>query len=125
MGFGNKDLLTKLLPRFNQLANQIIEVCALRSNICRSPTYVQLFARCGDSMVTGVTTVPLAQPIAFIDQADLESIRHELSETVRQLDHLAKEGLPSRITTREEANDAEQLLLKQLEVVRKAKQGLE
>jgi len=132
MGFGNKDLMTKLLPQLRDQAEEIGEVCALRTMICHAPTIkcanpsvAANFGICWLSMVTGDPTTVIFNPIIINDRTDLEATQRELKETLNQLDNLAKEELPSRITTRAQADEEEQLLMKRLDLVRAAKKGLE
>jgi uncharacterized protein involved in exopolysaccharide biosynthesis len=55
---------------------------------------------------------------------DLAALRAELQNTLKQLDAIQKEGLPSSITSRAEADALEQSLNEALKQVREAKSKL-
>lgn len=62
-------------------------------------------------------------PYVIENIEDLVSLRAELQDTLKQLDVIQKEGLPSSITSRAEAESLEQSLMAALEQVRAAKKS--
>lgn len=153
MPFGSKDLLTKALPAVDiaQLARYcLFRTCICRwptwcHNTC--PKIISFCGRCsilftdfgggGVGCQIGVscgggrsdcdpTHIPCFGSEGWVirDLEDLITVRAELDQTLKQLDSLEKEGLPSGITTREEADQVEQTLKAQLEHLRKVRQGL-
>jgi hypothetical protein len=63
-------------------------------------------------------------PWVIEDLEDLVTIRRELQDTVKQLDAIEKEGVPSSIKTRAEADALEASLTQALEQVRAQKKNL-
>ena len=63
-------------------------------------------------------------PFVIEHLEDLVALRAELQDTLKQLDAIQKEGLPSSIGTKAEAAALEQSLTDALEQVRAAKKGL-
>jgi hypothetical protein len=63
-------------------------------------------------------------PFVIEHMEDLVALRAELQETLKRLDTIQKEGLPSSIRTTAEANALEQSLSDALEQVRAAKKTL-
>jgi hypothetical protein len=150
MSFGNKDLLTKVLPQIS--AGQFAKLCVLRTFICRSPTFClvscpRFISVCGNCSIL-ITEFPPhgcqlanscgaggsacdptqfcigSDPYVIQDLEDLVTIRAELTLTLKQLDAMEKEGIASGITTRAEADAAELSLKAQLDHVKKVKEGL-
>lgn len=64
------------------------------------------------------------EPWVIQHEEDLASLRTELQDTLRKLDEIHKEGLPSRISSKAEADALEAGLSEALEQVRAAKKGL-
>jgi hypothetical protein len=77
---------------------------------------------CDPTFVPGC--VAGSEPFVIQHAEDLVTLRAELTRTLQQLDDLAKEGLPSAITSRAQADQLEQQLKQQLDMVRKAKESL-
>lgn len=63
-------------------------------------------------------------PFVIEHLEDLVALKAELQETLKQLDAIQKEGLPSSIRTRAEATALENSLSEALDQVRAAKKGL-
>jgi len=63
-------------------------------------------------------------PFVIEHLEDLVALRAELQDTLKRLDAIQKEGLPSSIGSKSEANALEQSLTDALEQVRAAKKGL-
>ena len=75
---------------------------------------------CDPTVFCGVTQ----DPWVIEDLEDLVTIRRELQETIKQLDAIEKEGVPSSIKTRAEADALEASLTQALEQVRAQKKNL-
>jgi len=151
MAFGNKDLMTKVLPQGVIDAAQIAKLCALRTIICRWPTFCGLscphflsycrgcsiviteiggggckfFHSCGaGGSACDPTQICFgSDPYVIQDLEDLVTIRAELNQTLRLLDGMEKE-LASGITTKAQADELEQNLKTQLEHLQKVRAGL-
>lgn len=152
MPFGNRDLMTKVFPQAGIDAAQIARLCILRTYICRWPTWCgfltcprwisycgrcsllltdygggcQILNSCG---VGGSACDPTqfcfgSDPYVIQDLEDLVTIRAELTQTLKQLDAIEKEGLASGITTRAQADEMEQALKQQLDHLKKVREGL-
>jgi hypothetical protein len=150
MSFGNKDLMTKVLPHGVIDAAQIAKFCALRTYICRWPTFCavscpRFFSFCGGCsiLVTDITVGcrftnscgaggsacdPTqycigSDPFVIQDLEDLVTIRAELAQTLKQLDGMEKEFVTG-ITTKAEADALEASLKSQLDHLQKVRGGL-
>jgi hypothetical protein len=150
MAFGNRDLLTKVLPQSAIDAAQLAKYCLFRTNICRWPSLchiscVRWFSDCGrcSMLITQITGCQIARscgaggsacdptdfcfgsdPYVIRDLEDLVTIRSDLMATMKALDAIEKEGIASGITTKQEADQLEQTLKQQLEHVKKVREGL-
>ena len=151
MPFGNKDLMTKVLPHGVIDAAQIAKLCALRTYICRWPTFCaiscpRIISVCGGCslLITEITGGGCrilnscgaggsacdptqycygSDPYVIQDLEDLVTIRADLTQTLKQLEGLERE-LTSGITTKADAEALEQNLKAQLEHLQKVKGGL-
>ena len=149
MPFGNKDLMTKVLPQID--AAQIAKYCILHTHICRWPTFchvscLKLLSNCGRCSLLFSEITPTgcqifnscgvggsacdptqfcigSDPYVIEDLEDLVTIRGELQRTLKQLDALEKE-LPSGITTAAQADELEASLKEQLAHLKKIRGGL-
>ena len=63
-------------------------------------------------------------PFVIRDVEDLAKLRTELKDTLKSLDEIEKEGLPTAIQSRAEAEALERSLTEALAQVKKAKEGL-
>jgi hypothetical protein len=147
MAFENKDLLTKLLP---QISERMGRGCWLHSLICQWPTlHCHAATNCHNITVTacGPTdacrglsvptlcdgkSVPtrhfyclVSTPFVIEHQEDLIAVRQELVDTLRKLDKLQHDGLPSSMNSLAEAAELEETLKRQLEHVRQVRKELE
>lgn len=144
MIFKTKDLLVTVLPKVPD------PHCLLRTLICRYPTFCGhvtcvlgtcgicsvrvsgggcgFFHSCGPGGSACDPTIfcPGGSRDPFVIQhiEDLVALRADLQETLKQLDTIQKEGLPSSITSRAEAEALEQSLNEALKQVRDAKSKL-
>lgn len=150
MAFGNKDLMTKVLPHGVFDAAQIAKLCALHTHICRWPTFcgvscpkflsycagcsilitdITIGCRIGNSCGAGGSACDPTQycigsdPYVIQDLEDLVSLRADLTATLKQLDGMEKE-FTSGITTKAEAEALEVNLKAQLDHLAKIKGGL-
>jgi len=152
MPFKNQDLNVKVMPRTAIDVAQLAKYCLLNTWICRWPTYCHIscfryYSHCGHCSVL-ITHIPdpggcqilnscgaggsACDPTQFCigsdpwvieDLEDIVTIRGELTNTLTQLDALAKE-LPSGITTKAQADALEASLKAQLENLKKVREGL-
>lgn len=149
MAFANKDLMTKVLPNID--AAQIAKYCLFQTHICRWPTLcliscIRILSNCGrcsflfseiphgcqiqNSCGAGGSACDPTQyclgsdPYVIQDLEDLVTVRADLTATLRQLDAMEKEGLPSGITTAAQADDLEASLKAQLDHLKKIRPGL-
>lgn len=151
MAFGNKDLMTKVLPHGVIDVAQVAKFCALRTYICRWPTFCgvscpRFFSYCAGCslLVTDITAGGCrlsnscgaggsacdptqycigSDPYVIQDLEDLVTIRADLTATLKQLDVMEKE-FSSGITTKAEADALEASLKSQLEHLQKVRGGL-
>lgn len=147
MNFKTKDLLVTVLPKVTD--PQIAKGCLLHTIICRYPTF-QCVQPCSFLPTCGYCSVLGSRGCGFLNSCgpggsacdptifcrgsrdpfviqhieDLVTLRAELQETLKQLDAIQKEGLPSSITSRAEAEALEQSLNEALKQVREAKNKL-
>ena len=140
MNFKTKDLLVTVLPKVPDP-----KACLLHSIVCRFPTFVCVQPcsflptcfRWQSVICPGLTVVcphgtivcpggsivcPGGSGDPFVIQylEDLVALRAELQETLRQLDAIQKEGLPSAISSKAEADALEQSLNEALKQVKAA-----
>jgi hypothetical protein len=118
---------------FCTLSPTICHFCSVPPTICQICSFqfsggCQLLASCGPGVSACDATVicPGGSRDPFVVQhmEDLVALRAELQETLKQLDVMAKEGLPSSIGSKAEADALERSLTAALEQVRAAKKNL-
>jgi hypothetical protein len=111
----------------------ICQFCSNHPTICQICSFhasggCQFFASCGPggSACDATVVCPGGSQDPFVIQhmEDLVALRAELQETLKQLDVMQKEGLPSSIGSKAEADALEQSLTAALEQVRAAKKNL-
>lgn len=152
MPFANKDLMTKVLPQIAIDAAQVAKFCLFRTFICHWPTlcfvscarFISYCRGCsilitdfpqggchfGNSCGVGRSVCDPTQycaatdPYVIQDLEDLVTLRADLSQTLKQLDAIEKEGLASGITTRQQADELEQNLKSQLDHLKRVREGL-
>lgn len=151
MPFANRDLNVKVMPQAAIDVAALAKYCILHTWICRWPTFCHIscykfYSNCGHCSFL-ITQIPgggcqvlnscgaggsACDPTQFCigsdpwviqDLEDLVTIRGELTNTLRQLDDIAKE-LPTGITTRAQADELEANLKAQLEHLNKVRAGL-
>lgn len=108
MPFGNKDLLMKLLPHS---ADHIDRHCKQDTHVCFQPTVCAECTGpatgCGPQSMCApdsfcapptMTCIVISRPTIVKDMNDLAELRAELTETLRHLEEIERDGLPSPIT---------------------------
>jgi len=139
MNFKTKDLLVTVLPK---VPDDIAKLCLFHTYICKHPSILCVqpcsflpscghcsivFSRCLHCSIhitcptaTCNPTYVRVDPFVIRYSEDLVALRAELQETLRQLDAIQKEGLPSAIGSKAEADALEQSLNEALKQVKAA-----